>query len=621
MLFYEYRLRPAAGWTGDLPESPPPDYWQPDVRDVVLAVEKDEGDMVFCQISRDPEQAAADFKAYCELHEIPIGVLRQTEITAVGLELLLHRSDLIDHKGLLHPEHGPLGYLRFLLDTPLYEWIVDTAQYRTKTMQLAKARRSRCPGLPETLAAIHRGTETERTAVAFLGADERALRGRTELLVAARHAQGQLKSKRVCVVRPLKMQFSFQNLAQLFREQRDATVLLLLDEKESDKPFLDEMLFYRLGALVEQFSQSVHVVLAVTKETKEQLQLVEKGLVSVRLQRLGNWEPLPVIPPEEIPEEIPEEMPREIPEAPPPVRKERKRSPTQKKTAAPTKDATAMAELQSMIGLKEAKEAITQIVDHHRAQALFTQRGFKFQKLLNSHMVFYGGPGTGKTTVARLLGRILHEEGVLSKGHLVEADRGDLVAGYVGQTALKTKKIVEKARGGVLFIDEAYSLTTSDSENDFGQEAIQTLLKLMEDHRDDLLVITAGYEDQMRDFIRSNPGLESRFSHHIHFPPYTEEELFEIFRKILADNERVVEDEETIRQLLGQRTEQDCNPRQIRNMIEQAVLHQASRLMRLAPEQITNEDIRTLRPEDFPAAEGKNLLGRKEVVRKIGFRY
>ena len=162
-------------------------------------------------------------------------------------------------------------------------------------------------------------------------------------------------------------------------------------------------------------------------------------------------------------------------------------------------------------------------------------------------------------------------------------------------------------------------MSSSDSEKDFGQEAIQTLLKMMEDYREDLVVITAGYEDLMRDFIRSNPGLESRFSHHIHFPAYTEGELLEIFQKILADNERTVQEEDAIRQLLRRRREQGCNPRQVRNMIEQAVLHQASRLMRLPPEEITNEDIRTLLPEDFPAQEG-NLL-RKETVRKIGFRY
>ena len=610
MLFYEYRLRPAAGWTGDLPESPPPDYWQQDMRDVILAVEKDEEDLIFCQISRGSDWAAVSFQAYCELHGIPIGALRQTEITAFGLEMLLRRSDQIDHKELLHPECGPLGYLRPLLDTPLYEWMVDTAPYRTETMQLAKARRSRCPGLVEMLSAIHGGEGPRRTAAAFLGADERSLRGRTELLVAARHGRGELKSKRICVVRPMKMWFSFQNLVQLFREQQDATVLLLLDGNESDKPLMDEILFYRLGALVEQFSRSVHTVFAVTKETQEQLQLVEKGLATVQLRRLGNWETVPPAKPAEEPAKAPTEQP---------VKKERKRAPAPKKAAPLPGSGTAMAELQGMIGLKEAKEIITQIVDHHRAQTLFAQRGFMPRKLLNSHMVFYGGAGCGKTTVARLLGRILHEEGVLSKGHLVEVDRSGLVAGYIGQTALKTKKVIEKARGGVLFIDEAYALSSSDSEKDFGQEAIQTLLKMMEDYREDLVVITAGYEDQMRDFIRSNPGLESRFSHHIHFPAYTEGELLEIFQKILADNERTVQEEDAIRQLLRRRREQGCNPRQVRNMIEQAVLHQASRLMRLPPEEITNEDIRTLLPEDFPAQEG-NLL-RKGTVRKIGFRY
>ncbi len=148
---------------------------------------------------------------------------------------------------------------------------------------------------------------------------------------------------------------------------------------------------------------------------------------------------------------------------------------------------------------------------------------------LSLHMVFSGNPGTGKTTVARLMARIYHSLGILSKGQLVETDRSGLVAGYVGQTAIKTRKVIDSALGGVLFIDEAYSLAAG-GENDFGQEAIETVLKAMEDHRDDLVVIVAGYDGLMERFIHSNPGLESRFNRFLHFADYTEEELLAIFR-------------------------------------------------------------------------------------------
>jgi stage V sporulation protein K len=173
---------------------------------------------------------------------------------------------------------------------------------------------------------------------------------------------------------------------------------------------------------------------------------------------------------------------------------------------------------------------------------------------LSLHMVFSGNPGTGKTTVARLMARIYHSLGILSKGQLVEVDRSGLVAGYVGQTALKTSKVLDAALGGVLFIDEAYALN-GRAENDFGQEAIDTVLKAMEDHRDDLVVIAAGYDGLMDDFIHSNPGLESRFNRFLHFDDYTPDEMLQIFASQCKKGCYTLEDgaQEAVRGLSGDR--------------------------------------------------------------------
>ena len=174
-------------------------------------------------------------------------------------------------------------------------------------------------------------------------------------------------------------------------------------------------------------------------------------------------------------------------------------------------------ELDGYIGLAEVKREVNNLIS---MATVFKRR---------EDMVFTGNPGTGKTMIARLMARIYRSLGILSKGQLVEVDRSGLVAGYVGQTAIKTGKVIEKALGGVLFIDEAYALN-GKGDNDFGQEAIDTLLKAMEDHRDDLVVIVAGYDGLMEKFIQSNPGLESRFNRYLHFDDYTLDEMLEIFK-------------------------------------------------------------------------------------------
>jgi SpoVK/Ycf46/Vps4 family AAA+-type ATPase len=223
---------------------------------------------------------------------------------------------------------------------------------------------------------------------------------------------------------------------------------------------------------------------------------------------------------------------------------------------------------------------------------------------LSLHMVFSGNPGTGKTTVARIMARIYHSLGILSKGQLVEVDRSGLVAGYVGQTALKTAKVIEQAMGGVLFIDEAYALN-GGAENDFGQEAIDTILKAMEDHRDDLVVIVAGYDELMEDFIHSNPGLESRFNRFLHFDDYSMDEMMAIFRMRCDKGCYTLESgaEELVRTYIGQENDGGIsfgNARGVRNLFEKILVQQANRLAQL--ENVTKEALMLLTREDVQAA-------------------
>lgn len=282
----------------------------------------------------------------------------------------------------------------------------------------------------------------------------------------------------------------------------------------------------------------------------------------------------------------------------------RQQAETQQAQAEEKKPETdPMEDLNELIGLTGIKHDVRELYDFTKIQKLRKDAGMKTVPV-SMHLVFTGNPGTGKTTVARILARLYKQIGVLSTGQLVECDRSGLVAGYVGQTAVKTQKKIEEAMGGVLFIDEAYSLARSaDQGTDFGQEAIDTILKAMEDHRDEFVVIVAGYTKPMETFIHSNPGLQSRFNKFIEFPDYTVDELLAIFDLNCRKYEYVPDPEarEQVKTLLmlrkAQMPENFANAREVRNLFETIITNQARRIAVL--EHPTKEEMQKITLEDL----------------------
>lgn len=249
----------------------------------------------------------------------------------------------------------------------------------------------------------------------------------------------------------------------------------------------------------------------------------------------------------------------------------------------PVLDTDPYEELEDLIGLDNVKQEVKSLANFVKLQKQRQEKGMKTPKM-SYHLVFTGSPGTGKTTVARIVARIYKDLGILKTGHTVETDRSGLVAEYVGQTATKTNAIVDSALNGVLFIDEAYALVPENASNDYGQEAISTLLKRMEDDRDKLVVIIAGYTNEMKRFIDSNPGLQSRFNRYINFPDYTAKELMRIFHMYMKKNQYTISDEadEMLKEKLDYAVEHKDrnfgNARYVRNVFEKSIQMQANRL-------------------------------------------
>lgn len=263
-------------------------------------------------------------------------------------------------------------------------------------------------------------------------------------------------------------------------------------------------------------------------------------------------------------------------------------------------------ELEELIGLAAVKEEVKSLANFVRVQKQRQEKGLKTPKM-SYHLVFTGSPGTGKTTVARIVARIYKDLGILKKGHTVETDRSGLVAEYVGQTAIKTNAVVDSALNGVLFIDEAYALVPEGGSNsDYGQEAISTLLKRMEDDRDKLVVIIAGYTNEMKRFIDSNPGLQSRFNRYIKFPDYTPEELVDIFHMYMRKNEYTISKDadkllrEKLEYAVAHKDRNFGNARYVRNVFEKAIQRQADRLSKRSG--LSEQQLMELSMEDLEKA-------------------
>ena len=230
-------------------------------------------------------------------------------------------------------------------------------------------------------------------------------------------------------------------------------------------------------------------------------------------------------------------------------------------------------DLNKLIGLKKVKAQVNDLIAFHTVQMLREKQGLRSQKR-TMHLAFMGNPGTGKTTVARIVGRIYKQIGLLSKGHFMEVSRTDLIAGYQGQTALKVKKVIDKAKGGVLFIDEAYSITENDHSDSYGRECLTELTKALEDYRDDLVVIVAGYTDLMEHFFESNPGLKSRFNTFIEFPDYTDD-----YKLALGVSEYIYK---ILAQEVAAKDHNFANGRLVRNLYDTVTMNQARRVVKIA---------------------------------------
>lgn len=267
-----------------------------------------------------------------------------------------------------------------------------------------------------------------------------------------------------------------------------------------------------------------------------------------------------------------------------------------------------LKELNELVGLSNVKNIVNDLITYQKIQKIREKHNLFSQKN-TLHLAFTGNPGTGKTTVARIVGHVYKQIGLLSKGHFLEVSRTDLIAGYQGQTALKVKEVIERAKGGVLFIDEAYSITENDHTDSYGRECLTELTKALEDYRDDLVVIVAGYTEPMKQFFESNPGLRSRFNTFIEFDDYSSDELLNILDMIAEKNDYKLSDDlkDALKvyfdQKMANKDENFANGRLARNIYDDLVMAHAKRI--ITKDNPTYKDLSLLLPEDFAAYKGK----------------
>lgn len=278
-----------------------------------------------------------------------------------------------------------------------------------------------------------------------------------------------------------------------------------------------------------------------------------------------------------------------------------------------------LAALNELVGLENVKRAVQDLIVYQKVQKLRREQNLHSAKN-TLHLAFTGNPGTGKTTVARIVGRIYKQIGLLSKGHFVEVSRTDLIAGYQGQTALKVKKVIERAKGGVLFIDEAYSITENDHADSYGRECLTELTKALEDYRDDLVVIVAGYTEPMNKFFEANPGLKSRFNTFIEFTDYNADELDKILASMCGNNDYVLDAEAKgkihlyFEQQASQKGHNFANGRLVRNLYDDLVMNQAKRVIHITVP--SREELSEIKAEDVIFADNEEVvqLGNKQSL-------